>query len=147
MDKQNKAGRPTVITAEIVSLLVTAFHNGLTVREACWQSGISHETYYNRLRSDEQFADTMARAQSDLVITAKSLMAKELRSGSVAAAKWWLEHSSFNTTDNEQLSKAQPDPVLDQEKAQKAIDALVQLEIMRRERGYTKRKRQKTIDI
>lgn len=93
------AGRPKVITPKIVSLLVTSFHNGLTVREACWQSGISHEAYYSRLRSDEQFADTMAKAQSDISIAAKVIVAKEIRSGSVSAAKWWLERHTQKDSD------------------------------------------------
>jgi len=95
----NDAGRPTVITPAVVSLLVTSFHNGLTVREACWQSGISHEAYYSRLRSDEQFADIMAKAQSDITIAAKKLVAKEVRNGNIQAAKWWLERNTSKETE------------------------------------------------
>ena len=88
------SGRPTVITTKVVSLLVMSFQNGLTVREACWQSGISHEAYYNRLRSDEQFADTMAKAQSTVSVNAKGLIAKAIKKGDLGVAKWWLERKS-----------------------------------------------------
>lgn len=95
MDK-NKAGRPSAITPKVVSLLVASFHSGLTIREACWQSGISHEAYYNNLRLDEQFADKMEQAQAHTTISAKKLIAKEISKGNVSAAKWWLErHDKF----------------------------------------------------
>lgn len=90
------SGRPTVITTRVVSLLVASFQNGLTVREACWQSGISHEAYYSRLRSDEQFADTMAKAQSTVSVNAKGLIAKAIKKGDLGVAKWWLERKSRN---------------------------------------------------
>lgn len=92
---KKSVGRPRATDRkDVVSLLVSSFHNGLTVREACWQSGISHEAYYGRLRIDEQFADTMAKAQSTILVTAKKLIVKEIREGNVAAAKWWLERKA-----------------------------------------------------
>lgn len=83
--------RPTVITARVVSLLVTGFHNGLSVRQACFQAGISHEAYYARLRSDKAFTDTMSRAQQLVSMTARTSITNAIKSGDVAASKWWLE--------------------------------------------------------
>lgn len=83
--------RPTVVKDKVVSLLVTSFHNGLTVRQACWQSGISHEAYYHRLRNDTEFADTMTKAQEYPSLTARANILKAIRKGEVSASKWWLE--------------------------------------------------------
>lgn len=52
---KNKVGRPTVITYKVVSQLEALLSVGLTVREACLESGISHEAYYSRVRSDDRF--------------------------------------------------------------------------------------------
>lgn len=131
----NEAGRPTVITPEVVSLLIASFHSGLTVREACWQSGISHEAYYSRLRSDEQFADTMARAQSDITITAKKLVTKDIRNGSVSAAKWWLERNRTATESNPNEIPNLPDT----EEDLASLDRLIELRKLMdedRKRGY-----------
>lgn len=92
--KQPKAGRPTVITAEVVNILVGCFRNGMTVREACWQSGISHEAYYNHLRNNQQFVDIIARAQANPTMTARRVLVDAINNSDVSAAKWWLERKA-----------------------------------------------------
>lgn len=109
-----KAGRPTVITIEAVSKLVASFQNGMTVRDACWQSGISHEAYYNRLRNDEEFADTMARAQASCTLKARQVIIEAIQGGSVSTAKWWLEKKApdefgRNPTQDIESSISSPD--------------------------------------
>jgi hypothetical protein len=86
-----KGGRPKVTTDKVVSLLVTCFQNGLTVRQACWQSGISHEAYYQRLRNDSEFADKMSKAQQLPSITARTNVMSAIKKGDVSASKWLLE--------------------------------------------------------
>lgn len=83
--------RPTVITAKVVRLLVTCFQNGLTVRQACWQSGVSHEAYYQRLRSDSEFADIMSKAQQLPSMTARNNVLKAIKKGDLSSSRWWLE--------------------------------------------------------
>lgn len=114
------SGRPTVITPKVVSLLLASFHNGLTVREACWQSGISHETYYSRVRSDKQFADKMAKAQADLTMTAKLVIAKQVREGNISAAKWWVERQQTKMDE----SQPQPEPAMSDEEAERNMRLL-----------------------
>ncbi len=128
MEKTNKPGRPTVITPEVVSILVTSFHDGLTVREACWQAGISHEAYYSRLREDEQFTDTMSKAQSMVSISAKRLVAHSIREGNLASAKWWLERhgnpkeEDYTPPENEQ--KLSPE---DEEHVRQSMASLLEI--------------------
>jgi hypothetical protein len=88
------SGRPTVVTQKVVRLLVTCFHNGLTVRQACWQSGISHEAYYQRLREDAEFSDIMAKAQDLPYITAKINIVTAIKKGDLSASKWWLDRKA-----------------------------------------------------
>lgn len=95
MSSKSRGGRPHVTAnPEVVSILVESFHSGMTVREACWQSGISHEAYYNRIRSDEKFADTMAKAQEVPIINARRVVIEAINQGDISAAKWWLERKA-----------------------------------------------------
>lgn len=126
------SGRPTVITTKVVSLLAASFQNGLTVREACWQSGISHEAYYNRLRSDEQFADTMAKAQSTVSVNAKGLIAKAIKKGDLGVAKWWLERKSRDEFGRDYVPE--PEPPSDEADVSKYTDE----EIAEIYKNYTK---------
>jgi len=91
MPKKKITGRPTVITDAVVSKLIASFQNGLTIRQACWQSGISHEAYYQRIKADQHFADTMARAQQLPSMTARTNITKAIKGGDTGASKWWLE--------------------------------------------------------
>ncbi len=111
MSKQSNRGRPKVTSKpDVVSLLVTSFHSGLNVREACFQSGISHEAYYNRLRSDEQFADTMAKAQMQSKMNAKTVIVKAIEGGDVSAAKWWLERKARDEFGRDSIPEAPLEP-------------------------------------
>lgn len=100
-----KAGRPKITdNPDVVSLLVTSFQNGLNVRQACWQSGISHEAFYTRMRDDSTFADTMARAQQLPSIGARIAITAAIKQGDVSASKWWLERrdtAEFDKQNNE----------------------------------------------
>ena len=98
MSSTNKRtpGRPKVTDKpEVVSLLVSAFRDGLSVRQACIQSGISHEAYYRRCRDDGEFADKMYYAQQSVVIIARKNVIKAIKSGDLRASQWWLEKHDF----------------------------------------------------
>lgn len=111
MPVSRKVGRPKVTSQpDVVSLLVTSFHNGLNVREACLQSGISHEAYYNRLRSDQQFADKMSKAQLQPKMNAKVVVLKAIKDGDVNAAKWWLERKARDEFGRDSVPEATPEP-------------------------------------
>ncbi len=106
---EKKPGRPSVITPEVVSILITSFHYGLTIREACWQSDISHEAYYSRLRNDAEFADIMSKAQSNVTIKAKQIVISAINGGDLGTAKWWLERKT-----NDEFSKNATNPISDE---------------------------------
>jgi hypothetical protein len=94
--KTRTPGRPKVTDKpDVVSLLVSAFRDGLSVRQACIQSGISHEAYYRRCRDDGEFADKMYYAQQSVVITARKNVIKAIKGGDLRASQWWLEKHDF----------------------------------------------------
>ena len=135
----SNAGRPTVITPEVVSILVAAFHSGLTVREACWQAGISHEAFYSRTREDQQFSDTMSRAQAAVTISAKKLIADSISKGNIASAKWWLERHDKDQPIIEDPQNPIPRKLTEeeQENLRKSLLALAEIE-RHREKLYGK---------
>jgi hypothetical protein len=122
MPSKTRPGRPKVTDKpDVVSLLVSAFRDGLTVRQACIQSGISHEAYYRRCRDDADFADKMHYAQQAVIITARKNVIKAIQGGDLRASQWWLEKHEFTKQDEEPQQAAMPaqtDPV----KGQALID-------------------------
>lgn len=115
MPSNRKQGRPKVTDKpDVVSLLVSAFRDGLSVRQACIQSGISHEAYYRRCREDAEFADKMYLAQQTVMIAARKNVIKAIKGGDLRASQWWLEKHSFANQEEEPQPaavEAPPDPV------------------------------------
>lgn len=112
MSSTNKRtpGRPKVTDKpDVVSLLASAFRDGLSVRQACIQSGISHEAYYRRCRDDGEFADKMYYAQQSVVITARKNVIKAIKGGDLRASQWWLEKHDF-ANQVEEPPKIEPEP-------------------------------------
>ena len=61
MIKKN-IGRPLKVDYKIMSKLEDALQNGATVSEACKHAGISRDTYYRYLLTQEVFAFRMQAA-------------------------------------------------------------------------------------
>lgn len=123
----NNAGRPTVLTPKVVSKLEALLGVGLTVREACLESEISHETYYSRLRSDLQFADKMAKAQSNVNSMAKKIVAGKIISGDVKTAKWWLERSDKKELEQKQTNEPVQTSAAEETAEPSSLDELIEL--------------------
>jgi hypothetical protein len=66
-------GRPSVITPKTVSKLIASFNLGCSIREACWQSGVSHEA-----------------------LKAKEVVISAIYVGDLNAAIWWLDRKAKN---------------------------------------------------
>jgi len=85
-------GRPPVVSdPKVVSKLEQAFKDGYNVSQACMHAGISRESYYQNLRSNQEFADKMSYAQEWITLQAKSNMISAINKGDLKASKWWLE--------------------------------------------------------
>lgn len=90
--KKHKGGRPSVYSAEHVSLLKAAFANAFTVDQACAYAEISKETYYNWLEKRPELVDQMERARHQVGFKAKQVVVGAVNKGDVETAKWWLKN-------------------------------------------------------
>jgi len=71
MAKKSKAGRPRVITDEVIAKLEESFKYDFTVDEACRYAGIDPATYYRKRQDDEIFCEKMDRAKDYVLTKAK----------------------------------------------------------------------------
>lgn len=92
---KNLGGRPTKKTEETVKKLEDIFKNGANVQEACSYAGISKETYYTWLETDESFLTKMESAQYYPVIAAKNILLQDIyKNKNIDSAKWYLERKA-----------------------------------------------------
>lgn len=89
--KGNGAGRPSVITQEVIRKLEQAFCNDMTDLEACLFAGISKTAFYKYQDAHPEFKERKELLKNALGLKAKSVLAESINSGNQADAKWWLE--------------------------------------------------------
>ena len=92
--RNQNQGRPSVLTPTVIDKLVHAFEHGYTKTQAFRYSGISKDTYYGAIKTHEEFADKMRRAQDHLGLKARDVVAAAIKSEDVKTAKWWLERKA-----------------------------------------------------
>lgn len=85
------AGRPTIMTPELVNKLETAFSMGCTDLEACLFANISKQTLYNYQDKNPEFVDRKAMLKEKLILKARSVIAESLNKKDENTAKWYLE--------------------------------------------------------
>jgi hypothetical protein len=91
MAGNENSGRNTVITDEVVLELIKAFHDGLNIQQACWQSEISRNAYYDRYNIDPIFKDKMDRARQFLSMNSRLKIREAIMAGDLKTARWYLE--------------------------------------------------------
>jgi hypothetical protein len=125
----SKSGRPKVTDKpDVVSLLMASFQNGLTVRQACIQSGISHEAYYRRLREDSEFADKMYFAQQSVVMQAKKNVIQAIKKGDIKTSIWLLNKvrpEVETSPETQQSERSRPKTLLEHMKELQQIEEQV----------------------
>lgn len=107
-NKNNKGGRPTDKTADTVTKLIAAFHNGFNDTEACYYAQIARKTYYDWLNKDEEFSNKITYAKMHPNIKAKELVISNINEGDVKSAKWWLERRAKDEFSTKQEHKFDP---------------------------------------
>lgn len=85
------AGRPTIMTPELVNKLETAFSMGCTDLEACLFANISKQTLYNYQDKNPEFVDRKEMLKEKLILKARSVIAESLNKKDENTAKWYLE--------------------------------------------------------
>lgn len=101
------AGRPTVMTPEVVNKLEQAFSMGCSDLEACLFADISKQTLYDYQAKHPEFADRKAMLKETLILKARSVIATSLNNKDENTAKWYLERKrkdEFSTKVENELS-------------------------------------------
>lgn len=91
--KKNKGGRPTKRTEAVVRKLEGVFAIGCTVTEAALFAGISRQSLYEWMRSDEEFSDRMTMLRARPFLVARKVIIQAIRDGNLRICKWYLERA------------------------------------------------------
>lgn len=91
---KNKGGRPTSMTAAVVSKLEYGFMKGLNVTECCHYADISRQTFYQYLEKNPSFSDRIDELRSNPSTKAKLNVVEAIENGDTDLSKWWLERRS-----------------------------------------------------
>lgn len=65
MPATKPVGRPLKVNMKIITKLADAIQHNYNITDACRYAGISRQTYYHHLNSQELFAETMATAKDN----------------------------------------------------------------------------------
>ena len=71
--------------------ILEAFKEGATDEQACALVGISSDSLYRYCKKNEEFANQKKLAKQNLIVIAKEVIKKALKSGNVRVAQWYLE--------------------------------------------------------
>jgi len=89
---KKKTGRPTAITAKTITKLESILKIGGTIQEATAYAEIGERTYYDNLKSNENFRRKMQQAKHYATVAAKNVVVQSiLKDKDLNTAKWWLE--------------------------------------------------------
>lgn len=109
---ENKVGRPTVMTKEVLQKLEQAWNIGATDRIACASAGIGEATLYNYLADHPEYVEIKEHCKSQIAIqalnnTAQAMQGKnwngqpyskdeaECSRVALETSKWALTHGKF----------------------------------------------------
>jgi hypothetical protein len=105
LGRNDRPGRPTSMTPNVVGKLIFAFANGFNITEACQYAEIDRSTYYDWLAKDDRFSYKMSEAQSTVGKRAKIIVSQAINAGDVGTARWYL-----NARDPDFKAKAELGP-------------------------------------
>ena len=76
------------MTPAVVAKIIEAFKLDVTVEEACTYANISKDTYYRRIKEDEEFSDEMERARMYASMVARQTVIREIQQDGDLALKY-----------------------------------------------------------
>ena len=85
------AGRPTVITQDVLRKLEEAFALGCTDVEACFYAGISKTAFYEYQADNPQFAERKEALKEQPVLKARKVVLDAIEEGDKQSSQWYLE--------------------------------------------------------
>jgi len=103
---ENKGGRPTVMTDEVVAKLEYGFMKGLNVTECCHYADISRSAFYDYLEIHPEFSDRMEELRSNPSTQAKLNVVEAIENGDTGLSVWWLERRNKDEFSSKQEVEA-----------------------------------------
>jgi hypothetical protein len=106
---ENKVGRPTVMTQEVLQKLEYAFMRGLTDVEACLYADIGTTTLYNYCEENPEFRERKEELKQHPTAKARLNVTEAIENGNEDLSKWWLERKAKDEFSTKQEVKADVD--------------------------------------
>jgi hypothetical protein len=91
---ENKVGRPTVMTEEVLRKLEYAFFKGLNDVEACLYADIGTTTLYDYCKDNPEFAERKEELKKHPAAQAKINVAEAIENKDTDISKWYLERKA-----------------------------------------------------
>lgn len=91
MAKKSNAGRPTVMTDDVLAKLEAAFSWGCTDNEACIWAGINPSSLYDYQILHPEFTKRKELLKETPSLKARQVINIALQQKDKQAAQWWLE--------------------------------------------------------
>ncbi len=101
------AGRPTVMTEEVIRKLEDAFSYGATDREAIFVANISATAFYEYCKDNPEFTNRIDALRDMPKYKAKKNVVDKINTGSINESQWYLERRAKDefSTRNELTGK------------------------------------------
>ena len=115
MDKEvegNSAGRPTVITLEVLQKLEQAFAYGATDIQAALYAGIHVNTLYNYCRENPEFADRKEVLKQQPILAARKTVVDAIKSDPALAFKYLERKQKDEFGSRTEIVGANGDPLI-----------------------------------
>ena len=91
---KSKAGRPTVMTNDMIGKLELLFAKGLSDREACLIADINPTTLYDYCNTHPDFKERKELLKERPKTTAKLNVAEAIENKDIELSKWYLERKA-----------------------------------------------------
>ena len=103
---ENKVGRPTVMTDDVLEKLEMYFTKGLSDREACLLANINPSTLYNYCNEHPEFLERKELLKEKIKTRAKLNVAEAIENKDVDISKWYLERKAKDEFSAKQIIDA-----------------------------------------
>ena len=103
---ENKVGRPTVMTEDMIGKLELLFAKGLTDREACLIADINPSTLYDYCNEHPDFSERKELLKEKVKIQAKLNIAESIENKDIDDSKWYLERKAKDEFSAKQIIDA-----------------------------------------
>jgi hypothetical protein len=104
--------------------MVNALRDGNTRRAAAGAAGVCHDTLYQWLKEDADFADAVLKAEADAEVFHVKVITQQANAGCWTASAWWLERHPRTKADWRKTDERDVRILSDQELIAATTDAV-----------------------